>query len=277
MIKSSVKQDGLLTYKPVESEIPADDETTEQTSSKTNKETEVTQKPQLLAPEMADDFYLPELEFDYEEDVLPETVEGNITYIKQLHARDGQNKILRVLVGVYQYKVLQYLVKHEVKNIFVEGFTENVLPDHYLRDNSAVQQSIKDLFPEGWEKVKTPSQEQAFKLADPKFGAAVIYAYLHDDVSLFLTITKSEDEIIKFHFTEKGAEGAIKHIVGVRDKLAMREVKRRFKDGAIDNAAIIFGALHELKPLLEGIGLTVKEQSWPRLLKEHDKLVLSQQ
>jgi len=187
---------------------------------------------------------------------------GELVYIRQVHHALGLDADMTREIAEYQTQIFRELESGKYQHVFLESYTEDHAPRSKFRPRPANLELIRSVFPSGFPKELNAGQRKVLF----EEGGGLVYAALHDEVSVHKTWTPEEGQENYeklFQGTGRGGlapEEAIKnldwivqleknipHVFSDREAMATREVMEFLSKHPGERAVLIFGAAHEFE------------------------------
>ncbi len=185
---------------------------------------------------------------------------GEVILLRQMHNFPGLEVDTYREIKSQQWQILRELERLQVKDVFVESQTQDVTPRSRFLERPAPLQLLRNVFPEGLPDQPDADQEDCLL----EYGAAEIYAALHDDVTLHKTWTPEEAEANWYAMFAGTGRGLWEHDLKLRDfgafvemeknrplvfeareALATREIWQFLRANPGKRVALIFGKAHQ--------------------------------
>ena len=185
---------------------------------------------------------------------------GQVLYIRQAHDFPGLSARDTKEITDYQWHILQELETERPLHVFLESFTEDYPPRSKFQPRPALLELIRSVFPIGVPR-DLDSQQRKTLLEE---GAGLVYAAIHDDVSVHKTWTLKEAvENYRSLFEGTGRQALAPELAmrelhwivpleknepqvfAARESMATREIMDFLKQKPGAKAVLIFGAAHD--------------------------------
>jgi len=168
---------------------------------------------------------------------------GTLYFLRQLHNAPGLSERRQQFIGLYQYRILQFLEEKKIKHVFAEAMTEKLT-------GAEAGRQMKDAYGAKWDEIfsqyageLSPTPSDKWKTFAFYLGADALYGLRNPDVVLHPVASVSENQLI-VRLIKEGAPKSRRFVYDMRESWATRELLDYINQHPGEDVVLIYGVVH---------------------------------